>query len=1267
MEEAPAHELVLEDESRPYVLPLSAKSRDSLSRLIATYRDYLNDQNEPDLLSMCSTAARGRGHYKLRVAIPFTDRGDLVSRLNKLVGLPFSEIIPPLAYASEHRMVPETKEAGAGELTERKLRELNGQAETVLDHMSEGEWEESIQELCNLYTQGADILWSRLYKAEETAQIHLPTYPYERNRCWIQIPERIVVPSPALQKEEANMHYTIGWVKGSIPERIIPNPQTVLLLKGTLPLCESLSIGLAERGSHVIEVTLGTEYAKISPVHYQLDGSEEQYLQLLKATKNHRIDQIVHAFTVDGHPAAVNPEELEAALSRGVHSLFYLTKAIASAGLRNRMRIVLLSQYVHDVNGHEPRLVPEYATMFGLGKAIGQEHPQLECRAMDIDDHTNISFLLNAMNADDVFYSTAYRDGHRYMEEFRKTDLVGAELSNVGIKEKGIYVITGGMGGIGRAFAEHFADRHNVTLILAGRSEFPERDQWSEILQEGKDQGQCSRIKWIQSIESKGSTLVSYSVDTSELQQVTLFMEKIRDRYGKIDGVVHGAGVAGEGFLASKDAQTFNSVLLPKVQGTWNIDQATAHEQLDFLVLFSTTSTLFSSPGQGDYSAANSYLDAYAAYRNRKGGRTLTINWVAWKETGMAKDFGVNDDMVFKSILTDSALSAFDQAFQREVDRSIIGELNYDSEYMAYVDDMSMMMSKEVYSTIQEKSAHVIAEVKMKQATMIKEITLHGRNDGQYTEMEQTLSRIWSLHLGIKELDLYDDFYEYGGDSIIGLKMASDIYRETGIQVNPSDVLQYPTVWGLAAYLESLEESEDAIIGQQSITHAEKKESYPLSSAQKRIFFLCTQAPDNISYNLNKALIMEGDFDPVKLNEYMNTLIRRHESFRTSFHWEHGEPIQRIHEDVEFTIETLPNVIRGMEEVGHEVEQFVRPFDLEAAPLIRMLVGILDDGRHLLMFDVHHLITDGMSMDIMMHEITSLYSGSPLPDIPYQYRDYSEWHNHYMQSDTIKAQEAFWLETLKGSLPTLHLPTDFPRPERKTYDGAKLTFYTDGELTARIAKLGGQTGTTLYMLLLSALNVLLHKYTNQSDMIIGSPVTGRQHGNFDATIGMFVNTVVLRNEPVPAASFREFLLDVKQRTLSAFAHQDCQFDRLVQLVNSTRDPSRNPLFDVYFALQNVGMYTGEIQDFKGTLFDYDGGISRFDLALDAIEREGTIELILEYNTRLFRPETAVHIANDYVRILEIISEYPDTLIYDIELDRVREVTDDTEEEVNFNF
>lgn len=200
----------------------------------------------------------------------------------------------------------------------------------------------------------------------------------------------------------------------------------------------------------------------------------------------------------------------------------------------------------------------------------------------------------------------------------------------------------------------------------------------------------------------------------------------------------------------------------------------------------------------------------------------------------MAKDFGVNDDMVFKSVLTKSALKAFDQAFQRKVHRSIIGELNYDSEYMAYVGDMPMMMSEEVYNTIQDQSASVIAEVEMRKATLNKEVSLHGRNDGQYTAMEQMLSRIWSLHLGLTEMDLYDDFYEYGGDSIIGLKMASDIYRETGIQVNPSDVLQYPTIWGLGVHLQSLVDVESATVGQQSIPHAEAKEKYPLSSGSKK-------------------------------------------------------------------------------------------------------------------------------------------------------------------------------------------------------------------------------------------------------------------------------------------------------------------------------------------------------------------------------------------------------------------------------------------------
>ena len=164
---------------------------------------------------------------------------------------------------------------------------------------------------------------------------------------------------------------------------------------------------------------------------------KKQYLDLLKATRNHRIDQIIHAFTLNEFAEPESPYELETALSQGVHSLFYLTKAIAGAGLRNRMRIVLLSRCVHEVSGHESRLAPEHATMFGLGKAIGQEHPQLECKAIDIDEHTNISTLIHGMNADEAFYLTAYRNSERYIEEFRKLDLDRAEVSNVAIQEHG--------------------------------------------------------------------------------------------------------------------------------------------------------------------------------------------------------------------------------------------------------------------------------------------------------------------------------------------------------------------------------------------------------------------------------------------------------------------------------------------------------------------------------------------------------------------------------------------------------------------------------------------------------------------------------------------------------------------------------------------------------------------------------------------------------------------------------------------------------------
>jgi non-ribosomal peptide synthase protein (TIGR01720 family) len=302
-----------------------------------------------------------------------------------------------------------------------------------------------------------------------------------------------------------------------------------------------------------------------------------------------------------------------------------------------------------------------------------------------------------------------------------------------------------------------------------------------------------------------------------------------------------------------------------------------------------------------------------------------------------------------------------------------------------------------------------------------------------------------------------------------------------------------------------IEASKDSY---QIIELTEKKDYYPLSSAQKRLFFLDRLGGNTTPYNEPTVMRVEGQLDRFKLEQAFEALIRRHESLRTSFRVVEGEPVQVIHESWEFDL-TYMNI--GEESIRQTIDGFIQPFNLDQAPLMR--VGLVDFGigQHLLLFEIHHIITDGMSKAIMVRDFLDAYQGKMPPVLSIQYKDYSQWQNRLLESDGFKKQEEYWLSQFKGELRPLELPTDYLRPSIQGFEGNRLVFYIDSELTEKIRTIVFDLNTTLYTGLLAVYYILLSKYTGQEDIFVGIPTSGRNRVDIERIIGVFVNTLPVRN------------------------------------------------------------------------------------------------------------------------------------------------------------
>jgi len=545
-------------------------------------------------------------------------------------------------------------------------------------------------------------------------------------------------------------------------------------------------------------------------------------------------------------------------------------------------------------------------------------------------------------------------------------------------------------------------------------------------------------------------------------------------------------------------------------------------------------------------------------------------------------------------------------------------------------------------------------------------VRLAGRTDGSYSETEKLVAGSWGEALGYKELGIGDNFYEIGGDSVIGIQIVNDISRKLNLTVNITDLLLSETIEKMAEKLDGklLENEQSRFL---TIAKADNMPYYPLSSAQKRMFITSTLEACDTAYNIYGACLIEGNLDAERVQNTINKIIERHEAFRTSFDIIKGEPVQIIHENVELRI-ALSEASEA--DIDKEFKSFIRPFDLKTAPLIRSKILKVRENKFVFMFDMHHIISDGYSMSIFVDEFMKIYNGQELSEIKIQYKDFAVWQNKYIESEEMRRQEQFWLAAFAGEIPVLDIPTDFPMPVVKNYDGADVRVGVEPGLMDKINKLTRAVSTTLYNVLLAAYNVVLMKHTGQNDIVIGSASAGRQNADCEKIVGMFVNMLAMRNYPDCEKTFAEFLGEVTKNSFKAFDNQGYQFEKLVDKLGLERTSNRGMLFDTTFTLQNIRAKEFKIEDFKITNIEYETSKSAYPISLVVFESDGKLILSFEYQTSIFKESTVETLARNYVEVLTQVTENANLKLKQIMLSNnyiIADVSCIKEDDINFDF
>ncbi len=526
---------------------------------------------------------------------------------------------------------------------------------------------------------------------------------------------------------------------------------------------------------------------------------------------------------------------------------------------------------------------------------------------------------------------------------------------------------------------------------------------------------------------------------------------------------------------------------------------------------------------------------------------------------------------------------------------------------------------------------------------------------------EEIIANIFAAVLGIQAVGIHDNFFELGGHSLLATQLISRLRQAFHVEISLRSVFESPSVAQLDQTITQLRTT-----GQESILPAiqpvvKDTRLLPLSWAQKRLWFLNQLEGASATYNIPAAVRLTGHLEINALQQALSSIVERHEVLRTSFPTVNGTPVQVIHPAATMNIDVVdlePLVATQRETVLSQEahKEAITPFDLELAPLIRWKLLHLSATEHVLLLTMHHIVSDGWSMGVLIEEFSKLYQAyrvgepSPLPALAIQYADFAVWQRQCFSGEIRQNQLNYWLAQLAGAPELLQLPTDRTRPSVQTFRGTTQTFSVNRDLTLQLQTLSRESGTTLFMTLLAAFATLLYRYSGQSDILIGSPIANRNHREIESLIGFFVNTLVLRTRFEENPSFESLLAQVRETTLQAYEHQDVPFEQVVEALQPQRCLSHSPLFQVMFILQNTPTKgTVELPGVTLSQLEQESTIAKFDLTLSIAETAQGLVGQWEYNTGLFDGSTIERMAIHFQNLLSAIVENPQQAVSELPL------------------
>jgi polyketide synthase PksN len=613
------------------------------------------------------------------------------------------------------------------------------------------------------------------------------------------------VPSAELDRMARSLgeHYTVHHRETVAPGQVESlSGQTVLVIAPQARLAEGIVQGLSQAGVKVVRVSLGETFARSADGQYSVGARAADYQELGAALANQHISQIIHCGGIgNGTLETLDSfRELCNRRAQSIESLFHLVRSLVHHKIEVPSGLTLVADCAAEVTGSEPYLNPVGHAFLSMARVLSQEYgASLPCRAMDIDADTPVETIIRELASTGRALRTGLRAGRVYEEEVARLRLDDGPTTREAapvVRKRGVYLITGGLGGLGLQVARHLATRQpDVRLVLVGRSLMPPREVWATV----KDPKLRARIEQIEDLERAGAQVLCESVDVADPEAVVAMLSRVRAAVGPINGIVHAAGLAGERFLIRKEEAAFMGVLAPKICGAWILERATREDPLDFLVMFSSMLSFLGEGGQADYTPANAFLDGFAHWLRRRGRNAISVNWSAWKEVGMAVAHdAAGDTELFLPVTTAQALRSFDQILATRPVNVVPARLN---RKVASTEDAGRVriaaeLVRDAVVAAEPKGKGAAPRSRKESACLIR-----GKDDSALTDAERRVAAIFGGVLSAESIDVHSNFQELGGNSILAVQLLKELNQEFRIKIDIADVFSHASVVQMAAFV----------------------------------------------------------------------------------------------------------------------------------------------------------------------------------------------------------------------------------------------------------------------------------------------------------------------------------------------------------------------------------------------------------------------------------------------------------------------------------